>query len=283
MTAPLDGLRIALLEAHRTEEAAAHVRRFGGEPRCVPAAREARHPDRVGPFIDRLSAGQFSAVVFLTGGGAALLFQEASRLGRLAETLAALHNTIVASRGPKPAAVLAHHNVSVHAAAAEPYTTIQLLDALSAIDLSGKLVALVRDLEPGRGIPDALSDALALRGAHIEELPLYEWVMPDDLAPLQTLVRDLIGGHVDAIAFTNRVQSRHLFRVAAELGLGTELAAALNDEVIVTVVGPVCAEALQSAGVAPDIIPARATMEAMIAALAEYVELTEGLEGEDEL
>ena len=57
----------------------------------------------------------------------------------------------------------------------------------------------------------------------------------------------------------------------------TELAAALNDEVIVTVVGPVCAEALQSAGVAPDIIPARATMDAMIAALAEYVELTEGL------
>jgi uroporphyrinogen-III synthase len=257
--------------------------RFGGEPWCVPAAREARHPDRVGPFIDRLSAGQFSAVVFLTGGGATMLFQEASRLGRLTETEAALRATIVACRGPKPAAVVGQHQIAVQATAAEPYTTTQLLDALGAVDLGGKPVALVRDLEPGRGIPDALSEALALRGAQIEELPLYEWVMPEDLEPLRTLVRDLIGGQVDAIAFTNRVQSRHLFRVAAELGLATELAAALNDEVIVTVVGPVCAEALQSAGVAPDIIPARATMEAMIAALAEYVELTEGLGDGDEV
>jgi uroporphyrinogen-III synthase len=66
--------------------------------------------------------------------------------------------------------------------------------------------------------------------------------------------------------------------VATELGLATQLADALNGDVIVAVVGPVCAEALQSAGVAPDIIPGRAKMDALIAALADYVELT-GAEG----
>ena len=185
MTAPLHGLRVALLEAHLTDEAAAHVLRFGGVPYCVPAAREARHPDRVRPFIDRLSAGHVSAVVFLTGGGAALLFQEASRLGRLDEAVAALRGTINACRGPKPVAVLRQHDVPVHVTAAEPYTTRELIDALAAVDLDGKAVALVRDREPSRVIPDELTDALAGRGARLEELPLYEWVMPDDLEPLK--------------------------------------------------------------------------------------------------
>lgn len=283
MTAPLHGLRVALLEAHQTDEAAAHVRRFGGVPYCVPAAREARHPDRVGPFIDRLSAGQVNAVLFLTGGGAALLFQEASRLGRLDETTLALRTTIVACRGPKPVAALRQHNVPVDVTAAEPYTTKELLDALSSVDLHDKSVVLVRDREPGRVVRDLLTDTLADRGARVEELRLYEWVMPDDLDPLKSLVRELIGGQVDAIAFTNRVQSRHLFRVADEMGLVRPLADALNGDVLVAAVGPVCAEALQSVGVAPDIIPARAKMDAMIAALAEYVELTGELDDENEV
>ena len=86
-----------------------------------------------------------------------------------------------------------------------------------------------------------------------------------------------IAGQVDAIAFTNRIQSRHLFRVAEDLGLAGALTAALGGDVIVAAVGPVCAEALHSLGVVPDVIPARPNMQAMIGALAEYVELTEGL------
>jgi uroporphyrinogen-III synthase len=272
-----------LLEAHLTDEAAAHVRRFGGVPYCVPAAREARHPDRVRPFIDRLSAGQVFAAIFLTGGGAALLFQEASLLGRADEAAAALRGTIVACRGPKPVAVLREHGVPVHVSAAEPYTTKELIHALSGVDLQGKAVAIVGDRRPGLAAPDPLTDALTSRGARIEALSLYEWVMPDDVQPLKTLVLELIAGRVNAIAFTNRIQSRHLFQVAAEMGVASRLADALNGDVLVAAVGPVCAEALQSAGVAPDVIPARAKMDAMIAALAEYVELTEGLVDEDEV
>jgi uroporphyrinogen-III synthase len=178
-------------------------------------------------------------------------------------------------------AVLGQYHVPAHVTAAEPYTTKELIAALAAVDLAGKEVVLVRDREPSRVLPDALTAALAGRGARLVELPLYEWVMPDDLEPLKALVRELIGGDVDAIAFTNRVQSRHLFRVAADLGLASQLADALNGEVIVAAVGPVCAEALQAAGVAPDIIPARARMDALIAALADYVELTRDGEAED--
>jgi uroporphyrinogen-III synthase len=40
------------------------------------------------------------------------------------------------------------------------------------------------------------------------------------------------------------------------------------------VIGPVCATALRANGVIPDVIPAHPKMGPLIAALADYVELT---------
>jgi uroporphyrinogen-III synthase len=276
---PLHGFRVALLEARRADEAAAHVRRLGGIPSCVTTIREQDHLDRVVPFIDRLSSGEVSAVVFMTGVGVTVLLEQADRIGRLADTIAALKQTTVACRGPKPSAVLQRHDVTAQIAAAEPYTTRELLVALAVIDVAGKLVAIVHHGQPN----EALAAGLSARGARLEELSLYEWAMPDDLEPLKHLVRELIERRVDAIAFTNRIQCLHLFRVAMQLGLSVPLADVLNADVIVAAVGPVCAEALQSAGVAADVIPARPNMESMIEALAEYCELTHGLGGDGDL
>jgi uroporphyrinogen-III synthase len=268
----LHGRRIALLEARMTEEAASLVRQLGGIPYGVPAMREVVHPEQVDSFIAALSSGRLSVVVFLTGVGVTALLREATRFGWLEATLSALRQTTVACRGPKPLAVLAHHNVPVHVAAAEPYTTRELLAALAAIDLNQRTVALVHHGEPNR----ALAAALAARGARLEELSLYEWKMPDDVEPLKVLVTELIAGRVDAIAFTNEIQCRHLFRIADERGLSGPLADALNNDTIVAAIGPVCADALQALGVTPDVIPARTRMGSMISALAEYFELTEG-------
>ncbi len=271
--ATLEGRRVALLEARMSEEAATLVRRLGGIPDQVPAVRELVHPEQVGPFLDRLSSGNPTVAIFLTGVGVTALLREATRLGRLDATLATLRQTTVVCRGPKPVAVLKQNNVPVHMTAAEPYTTKELLDRLEAIDLDGKTVALVHYGEPNQ----PLAAALAARGARLEELSLYEWLMPEDVEPLKRLVRDVIGGSVDAVAFTSQIQCRHLFRIADDLGLSDALAKALNGDVIVAAVGPVCAEALQALGVTPDVIPARPKMAPMITALAEYFELTEGL------
>ena len=272
MTPPLEGRRVALLEAQLTHEAAACVRHFGGVPHCVPAVRRAAHFDRVVPFIEALSSGRVSVVVFMTGVGATMLLDEAARLGRLEETIVALRQTTIACRGPKPAAILNQHNVPVQIAASEPYTTRELIEALASINVHDRLVAVVHHGERNR----PLAVALSARGARLEELSLYEWALPDDLAPLKTLVREIVDGRVDAVAFTNRIQCRHLFRIALQLGLTAALTDALNASVIVAAVGPICADALHDLGVAADVIPARPTMEAMIGALAEYVDLTRG-------
>jgi uroporphyrinogen-III synthase len=270
----LEGCRVALLEARLTEEAAACVRRYGGTPICVPALREVRHVDRARLFLDRLSAGRIDVAVFLTGTGATVLLDEAARLGRLHELLLSLRRTIVACRGPKPVAVLKRHDVAVEVTASEPYTSAQLLDALSQVQLHGKSVALVRDGDRGSARARLLTAALSAAGASLEEFELYEWALPLDLEPVRELVRALTDRRLEAVAFSNSIQWRHLFLLAENLGVTKALVDALNGDVIVAAVGPVCAESLQAAGVTPDVIPARPTLESMIAALADYVELT---------
>jgi uroporphyrinogen-III synthase len=270
----LHGRRIALLETRMSEEAASLVRQLGGIPYRIPAVREVVHPEQVDSFIAALSSGRLSVVIFLTGVGVTALLREATRFGWLEATLSALRLTTIACRGPKPLGVLTQHDVPVQITAAEPYTTRELLAALAAIDLDQRTVALVHYGEPN----GALVAALAARGARLEELSLYEWKMPEDVEPLNTLVREIIAGRVDAIAFTSEIQCRHLFRVADDRGLSGQLADALNTNTIVAAIGPVCADALQALGVTPDVIPARTRMGSLIGALAEYFELTEGLE-----
>ncbi|MBI3401609.1 MAG: uroporphyrinogen-III synthase [Acidobacteria bacterium] len=266
----LKGARVALLEARMTGELSDLVRRLGGVPHAVPALREAPTPEQVPLFIDALSTGRLSVVIFLTGVGVTALFREAERLGRLDETLTGLRVTTNACRGPKPVAALRRHDVPVQIAAAEPYTTGALLDALSGVDLRGKGVALVHYGERNQ----ALADALTSRSARLEEWCLYEWLMPEDRAPLAGLVRELIDERIDAIAFTSQIQWRHLFRVATDLGESSALVEVLNRHTIVAAIGPVCASALRACGVTPDILPAHSKMGSLIVALADYVELT---------
>ncbi len=268
----LRGARVALLEARMSGELADLVTRYGGRPYSVPAVREVPldEPDRLAVFLDALCADRFFLVVFLTGVGVASLVRAAERFGRLVDTLAALRRTTIVCRGPKPVAVLRRHDVSSTVNAAEPYTSTELLAALDAIDLGGRTVALIPDGEPH----PLLVDAISRRGADVEEIRLYEWRMPDDSGPLRNLVRELIDRRMDGVAFTNQIQCRHLFQIAAELGLARELADALNTRTPVVSIGPVCSQALKAFGVTPRVMPASPKMGPMILALADYLELT---------
>jgi uroporphyrinogen-III synthase len=266
----LGGARVALLEGRMPSELADLVRRHGGEPYSVPAVRELplESPAEVAAFVDDLAGGALPVVVCLTGAGVKALFEEAERLGRLPELLSALKKVTVVCRGPKPAAVLRRHAVPIALNTPEPYTTRELLEMLAGLDLAGTRVGLLHYGERNA----QLAAALHGRGAHVVELVLYEWLLPEDSRPLQNLVPELLGGRVDAIAFTAQVQVRHLFQVAAELGKAEELARALNTEVAVASVGPVCTAALEERGVTPAVVPEHPKMGPMVGALARWME-----------
>jgi uroporphyrinogen-III synthase len=265
----LNGARLAVLESRLSTELAELVRRLGGVPCAVPAVREVSSLERVPAFLDTLCGGRFSVVICLTGVGVSRLLREAERLGRLDETLTALRRLTIVCRGPKPSAVLKQYDVPIHVRPAEPYTTKELLEALNAVDLRGSGVALLHYGE--RNLP--LADALRERGAVLEELCLYEWKLPEDVEPLKGLVRQLVDGQMDAIAFTSQIQCRHLFDVAANLGLASALVDAMRRDVIVAAIGPVCSSALNAYGITPDVLPAHPKMGALITAVADYIEL----------
>ena len=102
----------------------------------------------------------------------------------------------------------------------------------------------------------------------------YEWALPEDTGPLESVVRDAIAHRLDAVLFTSQVPCKHLFDVAAEMGVSESLSLSLNREIVVGAVGPVCAERLRQLGVTPDVIPSSPNMPALITAVADYFDLT---------
>jgi uroporphyrinogen-III synthase len=265
----LAGARVTLLEGRMSGELAQLIRRHGGEPYCVPVVRETALDcgPQVAALIDRLTCGDVPIVIFLTGAGVTALLDEATRLGRRAELVAALACVMPVCRGPKPAAVLKRHGISVTVNVDAPYTTAELLAALAYLDLQGMEIALVHYGE--RNV--ALVDALQELGARLTELCLYEWLLPEDIQPLKELIQELMIGRVDAIAFTSQVQVRHLFEVATEPGQADQLVRALNTATIVAAVGPTCATALRTVGVTPQVVPGHPKMGHMVSALAQYI------------
>ena len=268
----LKGKRVALLEARMSTELAAMVERFGGVPYSVPAVREIpiELPGETAAFVDALCAGRFDVVIFMTGVGASALLREAEKRGQFDAALAALRTATTVCRGPKPVAVLRRQDVQVNITAAEPHTTVEVLQALESVELTGRAVALVHYGERN----DAIAVGLQTRGAALTEICLYEWRLPDDVAPLTRLVGEIIDGAIDAIAITSQIQIRHLFQIAERAGQSGALADALNRKVVVAAVGPVCATALRSFGVIPHVQPSHPKMGPMLLALADYFELT---------
>jgi uroporphyrinogen-III synthase len=268
----LNGKRIALLEARMSGELSSMVERLGGRPYSVPAVRETalEQPDETARFINALCAGSFDVVVFMTGVGATALFREAEKLGRLDAALAALRKAITVCRGPKPVAVLRRHDVQINATAAEPHTTTELLQSLDVLGVAGRRIALVHYGERN----ETAAGELRQRGDSFDEICLYEWRLPDDTAPLERLVNEIIEGKIDAIAVTSQIQIRHLFEIAGRLGRIEALTDALSRNVVVAAVGPVCASALRARGVVPHVQPSHPKMGPMLIALADYFELT---------
>ncbi|WNG22753.1 uroporphyrinogen-III synthase [Cystobacter fuscus] len=266
----LEGVRVALLEGRMTDELATLVRRHGGEPHCVPAVREqqsASAEQEVAALLGVLMHEASPVVVLLTGAGVEALSQAAERLGRKPELLERLRRATLVCRGSKPHAALRKEGLEPSIGVKEPYTTEDVIEALAPLELEGRCVVLLHYGE--RNLP--LLQALEGRRARIQETCLYEWRLPEDLGPLQSLVQEIIERRVGAIAFTSQVQVRHLFQVASELGRSEALTSALRNDTVVAAVGPTCASALVASGVTPHVVPERPKMGAMIVSLARFI------------
>lgn len=268
VTGSLNGARVALLETRLTSTLANLVEMYGGHPYTVPALRETTvKSSQVARLVNGIASGRFSIVIFQTGVVAQRLFEEAERCGMLAEVRERLARCTTVCRGPKPAAVLSRNGIRPSATIEEPYTTRELLDRLASIDVNRKYVALLHYGERNR----PLAIALRTSGARLAEFLLYEWQLPVDTGPLQQMVLDIIEGSVDAIAFTNQIQVRHLYQVAETMARDDDLAQSLIRRVVVASIGPSCSHHLRTLGIQPHVMPKIPKMRPLIASLSEYL------------
>ncbi len=271
MPPSFDGLRVLVLESRRSREMASLVTTYGGQPLLAPSMREvplASNTEALA-FAEGLGRGAFDIVVLLTGVGTrALLAVVEHAHGSRKPFVAALRETRIAARGPKPVAVLRELGLQPWVLAPEPNTWRELLAALDAkreeLPLAGQRVAVQ---EYGVSNPDLLA-ALEARGAHVTPVPVYQWALPDDLEPLRSAVRAIALGEVDVALFTTATQVVHLVKVAASMEREDAVRRGLN-RLVVASIGPTTSEELRSQGIGVDLEPSHPKMGFLVREAAE--------------
>jgi uroporphyrinogen-III synthase len=183
------------------------------------------------------------------------------------------------ARGPKPVAALKQLGVPVTIAVPEPNTWRDLLRTLDEntglVMLEGKRVAVQ---EYGASNAELLA-GLAERGAQVTPVPVYQWALPENTAPLRAAVKAIAGGEIDVALFTTSIQVAHLLRIAREINLEQELRVAFA-RILIGSIGPMTSEELREQGFGVDFEPAHPKMGFLVNEAAQRgVELLERKRG----
>ena len=267
------GLRVLALESRRAAELSKLISTYGGLPTVAPAMKEVplESNSEALAFAARLFAGEFDMVIFLTGVGARTLLGVVETTYRRDEYVAALQRIKVVARGPKPVAALREIGVTPALSVPEPNTWRELLQGLDeaaqsavGIRLQGSRVAVQ---EYGVSNPELL-EGLEKRGARVTRVPVYQWALPDDLAPLRAAIQSLAEGKIDVVFFTTSVQAVHLFEVAAAMNLEKEMRAGL-ERAMVASIGPTTSEELARQRIRVDLEPSHPKMGFLVKEAAE--------------
>lgn len=259
------------LESRRGQEMSRLIETYGGRAVHAPAMREVPLASNLEAlkFAEGLFTGEFDVVVFLTGVGTRALASVVEGAHAKEKFLEALRKVVVIARGPKPVAVLREWTVPIALIAPEPNTWHELLRAIDdqKLDLHGKHVAVQ---EYGVCNPELLQ-GLRERGAHVTPVPVYQWDLPEDTAPLRAAVDQIIARRVDVTLFTTGVQVTHLFQMAGETGKQDALRAGLEN-VVKASIGPTTSEALRSFGLSVDLEASHPKMGFLVKEAAEKAE-----------
>lgn len=271
MTPSFNSLRVLSLESRRAKEMASIISSYGGQAISAPSMREVpldSNPDAIA-FADALERGSFELVILLTGVGTRALVAVVERVtGSRDAFVSALGRTRIVARGPKPVAVLRDLSLTPWLTAPEPNTWREVLSVLDEkqpeFPLSGKRVAVQ---EYGASNPDLL-EGLEARGARVTPVPVYQWALPEDLAPLQSAVQAIADGQIDVALFTTATQVVHLLKVADSMGKGDAVRRGLTTCVVASI-GPTTSEEMREQGIEPDMEPTHPKMGFLVREAAE--------------
>ncbi|WPW33478.1 uroporphyrinogen-III synthase [Streptomyces atratus] len=243
---PLAGFTVGVTAARRAGEFGALLERRGAAVLHAPALR-------ILPLADdsellaatrRIVDSAPEVVVATTAVGFRGWIEAAHGWGLGDRLLKALRGTELLARGPKvKGAIRAAGLTEAWSPASE--SMAEVLDRLLDEGVEGRRIALQLHGEPLPGF----SDSLRAAGAEVVAVPVYRWVDPEDIAPLDRLLDITPARGLDALTFTSAPAAASLLGRAEKRGLVPELLSALRDDVLVACVGPVTALPLQARGI----------------------------------
>jgi len=226
---------------------------LGAEVIAMPAI-EIRVVEDLSPLDRALRQLEVYAwLVFTSANGVRITWQRAESLGVGADSLASLH---IAAIGPATAA-------AVRARGAEAtFTPTEFIAERLAAEMEpvrGKRILLPR----AEGARSVLPTELRLRGAFVDEIPIYRAVAAQiDGTTIQELSRG-----VNVITFTSPSTVRGFIQIVDSAGLDPHR---LPGSPLIACIGPVTAAAATEVGLPPGLTAGRYTADGLAQALAEH-------------
>lgn len=240
---PLAGFTVGVTAARRADELAVLLERRGAAVmrapvlRIVPLSDDAELLDTTKQLIDDAP----DIVVATTAIGFRGWIEAADGWGLGEALLRRLGEVELLARGPKVrGAVRAAGLREAWSPASE--SMAEVLERLLDEGVEGRCVALQLHGEPLPGFIESLRAA----GATVVAVPVYRWMPPEDIGPVDRLLDAIFSRSLDAVSFTSAPAAASLLDRAQQRGRLDELLDALRGDVLTVCVGPVTALPLQA-------------------------------------
>ncbi|GAA2258899.1 MULTISPECIES: uroporphyrinogen-III synthase [Streptomyces] len=243
---PLAGFTVGVTAARRADELGVLLQRRGAAVlhapalRIVPLADDSELLAATKEIIEQVP----DIVVATTAIGFRGWVEAADGWGLGDELLARLGDVRILARGPKvKGAVRAAGLTEEWSPSSE--SMAEVLDRLLEEGVDGLRIAIQLHGEPLPGFVEALREG----GAEVVGVPVYRWMPPEDITPVDRLLDATVARALDAVTFTSAPAAASLLSRAKGRGLLDEVLAALSHDVLPACVGPVTALPLQSRGI----------------------------------
>ncbi|MEV7685946.1 uroporphyrinogen-III synthase [Streptomyces bungoensis] len=243
---PLAGFTVGVTAARRAEELGALLQRRGAAVlhaptlRIVPLADDGELLAATKELIDQVP----DVVVATTAIGFRGWIEAAEGWGLGEPLLARLHGVELLARGPKVKGAIRAAGLTEEWSPSSE-SMAEVLDRLLDEGVDGRRVAVQLHGEPLPGFVESLRAG----GAEVVPVPVYRWMPPEDLGPVDRLLEAVVSRGLDALTFTSAPAAASLLSRAEDRGLLDEVLSALGHDVLPVCVGPVTAVPLQARGV----------------------------------
>ncbi|QKW06796.1 uroporphyrinogen-III synthase [Streptomyces sp. NA04227] len=243
---PLAGFTVGVTAARRADELIALLERRGAAVVHAPALRIVQLADD-GELLEgtrNLIEQAPDVVVATTAIGFRGWVEAAEGWGLGDELLGMLERVELLARGPKvKGQIRAAGLTETWSPSSE--SMAEVLDRLLEEGVDGRRIAVQLHGEPLPGFVESLREA----GAEVIGVPVYRWMPPEDIGPVDRLLDAMLARQVDAVTFTSAPAAASLLSRAEERGQLPAVVEAFGHDVLAVCVGPVTSLPLQSHGI----------------------------------